>query len=518
MLHRIKDLKMAKSCKIFLGIFALASLLVSSCSDKLSNEGLYTGWASEDITPDGPVSLQGQFYERFSTYVQSPLMATALAIEFADGKDNKEQAIMVSFDAVGVEKNLQDTLRLIVKDQIPDFDIRKLFLNVTHTHSSFNTDVGSEDTQMLLDKLNKVVVEAWKNRKPSGISYGHGYAVVGHNRRVKYSDGTSEMYGSTARPDYIGVEGPSDNGVDMLFIWDLNKKLTGVIMNVTCPAQVTEAKYYVSADYWSEVRNHLAKRFGNDVYVLPQIGAAGDQSPRDLSSGYRAGEPNMWDVPGIIEIGDRLMKTFDDVYPEAQKTIQTKPVFKHIVEDITLPVRIYTDEEVARAEKVVNEILSREPADPESPESAWNRFLKEMKDNEKTMEYGPWDDKKSDYGWLRAYQWLLSGDEKQKTNPDYTFECHVIRLGEVAIASNPFELFVNYGLRITGRSKSKQTFIVQLSGDYSDYLPTVEGAQGGGYSGITNLIGPPGGDVLVDKTVSMIDRLWDGNEETLFNK
>jgi hypothetical protein len=499
---------MKKFSTELLSIFLLAFLFLSSCTEKLQNEGLYTGWAIEDITPNGPVSLQGQFYERISEYVQSPLMATALAIEYSDGKDIKEQAIMVSLDVVMVQKSLQDTLRLIIRDQIPDFDTKKLFLNAIHTHSSFSSSIRGKDAKMLLDKLSKVVVSAWKNREPSGISYGLGYAVVGHNRRVKYTDGTSEMYGSTARPDFLGIEGPSDPGVDMLFTWNLKKELTGVIMNVSCPAQVTEAKYYVSADYVGEVRRLLKERFSDNVNLLAQIGAAGDQSPRDLPQGYKAGEPNMWDIPGAIEIGNRLMKTFNDVYPKAKESIQTKPVFRHVVENITLPVRIYTEDEYKKATTIVNEIRSREPADPDSPESAWNRFLKEMKDNEKIMEYGPWDNKKSDFGQLRAYEGVTRGYNSRQSNPEYTFETHVIRLGDVAISTNPFELFVEYGDRITGRSKAHQVFIVELCGDQGGYLPTAEGALRGGYSGITTRIGPEGGNLLVEKTVGIINSLW----------
>ncbi len=493
------------------GLFCTVLLCICvsyGCTGKLKDEGFLTGWAIEDITPEGPVSLQGQFYERISGYVQSPLKATALAIEYSDGKNSAEQAIMVSLDVVSFKRDLQDTLRLIVKDKIPDFDTRKLFLNATHTHSSFDTDLKGKYAPVLLEKLARVAIAAWANREASAISYGLGYTAVGHNRRVKYSDGTSEMYGSTARNDFIGIEGPSDPGVDMLFIWNLRKKLTGVIMNVSCPAQVTEAKYYVSADYWSEVRKHIEERFGKKVYVLPQIGSAGDQSPRDLTQSYRAGEPNMWDIPGIIEIGNRLIRTFDDIFPQAQKTIQTKPVFRHVVEDITLPVRVYTDEEFNRATDVVNEIRSREPADTDSPATAWNRFLKEMKDNEKIRDYGPWDDKKSDYGWLRAYEGVIKGYNSQDDNPDYKCEVHVIRLGDVVFASNPFELYVEYGFRITGRSSSKQTFIIQLSCDGGGYLPTEEGARRGGYSGITTRIGPPGGDLLVEKTVGLINGLW----------
>ena len=83
-----------------------------------------------------------------------------------------------------------------------------------------------------------------------------------------YADGTTEMYGSTKRNDFIGIEGPADPGVDMLFCWDTNKKLTGIIMNVSCPSQVVEAKYFISSDYWSEVRKQVKQKFGDDIFCV----------------------------------------------------------------------------------------------------------------------------------------------------------------------------------------------------------------------------------------------------------
>ena len=52
-------------------------------------------------------------------------------------------------------------------------------------------------------------------------------------------------------------------------------------------------------------------------------------SPRDLPRAYRSGEPNMWDIPGIVEIGRRLAKVIDEAYPDARDSIQTKTIFKH---------------------------------------------------------------------------------------------------------------------------------------------------------------------------------------------
>jgi hypothetical protein len=87
-------------------------------------------------------------------------------------------------------------------------------------------------------------------------------------------------------------------------------------------------------------------------------------------------------------------------------------------------------------------------------------------------------------------------------------ELHVIRLGDVAIASNPFELYADYGFRIKGRSKANQTFVVQLSGDYGDYLPTEVATGGGQYGALVSVVGPAGGQMLVDTTVSLINDMW----------
>lgn len=476
---------------------------------ELTDGGLRIGWAIEDITPDGPVSLFGQYYERISAYVESPLKITACAIESVDESGVREQAIMVSMDLIYTIRALQDALKNLVKNQIPDFNIRKLFLNATHTHSAPYPDVAGGYGEFLLERLAKVVVDAWVNRKPAGISNSLGYAVVGHNRRVSYKDGTTEMYGATDRPDFVGIEGPSDPGVDMLFCWDLNGGLTGIVINVSCPAQVTEAKYFVSADFWSQVRQQVEKMFSKKIYVLAQCGAAGDISPRDLTSGYKAGEPNMWDVPGTVEIGKRLASVIDTAYSDAKNTIQTKVPFKHSVKDIGIPTRRVSQEEYNKALSIVDEIRSREPKDPHSPGTAWNRFIQEVRENEKIKDFGPWDNKSSDYGSLRPQEIVLEQFANQDKERIYYIELHVIRLGAVAFATNPFELFVDYGFAITGRSKAKQTFIIQFSGDSGGYLPTERAIAGGGYSAMANYIGPAGGEVLVNETVTLINSLWE---------
>jgi hypothetical protein len=87
-------------------------------------------------------------------------------------------------------------------------------------------------------------------------------------------------------------------------------------------------------------------------------------------------------------------------------------------------------------------------------------------------------------------------------------EFHVLRLGDVAIATNPFELFLDYGILMKARSKATLTFLVQLSCQHSGYLPNERAVKGGGYSADNYLVGPEGGYKLVDETVQRINKMW----------
>ena len=88
-------------------------------------------------------------------------------------------------------------------------------------------------------------------------------------------------------------------------------------------------------------------------------------------------------------------------------------------------------------------------------------------------------------------------------------EVHILRLGDVAIATNPFELFLEYGIRIKAQSKAILTLLIQLCSQNSGYLPTEKAVRGGGYSAERYIVGPEGGKVLVDETVKYINRMWE---------
>ncbi|MEN6575214.1 MAG: hypothetical protein ABFD90_02635 [Phycisphaerales bacterium] len=443
-----------------LGLLCCPAIVFTALDAMAEGPRLHVGWAAVDITPERPVALVGQLHKRISHRVRDPLTATALAIETRTANGLCEQAILVSCDVLFIGKSMQDRVKDVLRTKLPEFDADKLLLNATHTHTGpgfadedFGTlydvsnDKGvmkaSEYGDFFVRRIAQVAVEAWQNRKPMGMSWALGHAVVATNRRARYFDGSAIMYGVTNRPDFGGIEGCEDHGVEMLFFWDEHGKLTGTVINVACPAQETEDLSEVSADFWHDVRIELHKRIAGDVYVLAQCASAGDLSPHRL---YRSkAEETMIQQRGLSnrqEIARRIVDAVEDVLPVARKNIRTGLVFKHVVARVNLP-----------------------PAD-----STLAPFY--------------------------------------RTDTVSPVELHLLRLGDVAMATNPFELYLEYGVRMKARSPATVTMLVQLSCQCCGYLPTKEAVQGGGYSADKYAVGPEGGQILVDETVRQIQALW----------
>ena len=108
---------------------------------------------------------------------------------------------------------------------------------------------------------------------------------------------------------------------------------------------------------------------------------------------------------------------------------------------------------------------------------------------------------------IGRYKGVISRYESQESAPETFVELHAIRVGDVAFASNPFELYTDYQHRIQARSPFVQTFIVQLSGGRGMYLPTERGNANKGYSAsmFCNPVGFQGGQELVEYTLGVLN-------------
>ncbi len=470
---------------LLLPILFLAFALV--CHGAMGSE-LWVGAATTSITPDGPVALDGQHSLRVSKGVESPVTATALALESREGDRVVDQAIMVSCDLTGIRPGLQDEVRQAIGDRMPGFDLNKFFLTATHTHTAPVTQDGKyevpkdimqpgEYRKFLAGRLADVICKAWQNRQPGGVSWGLGHAVVGYNRRAMYADGTAKMYGKTGQPDFRRLESGEDHTIEMLFFWDRDKKPLAAAVNVVCPSQEVESRSMINADFWHDVRELLHAQVSPSLCVLGWPGAAGDQSPHLMLR--KKAEARMRELRGLSstqEIARRIAREVAEVLELTRQEIHTDVPLIHKVESLELPRRMVSDEEAAQAQVEADRLA----------------------DQPKLYRRRQW------------FQKTVDRHREQKQQPTLTVELHALRLGDVAIVTSPFELFVDYGFQIKARSKALQTFVLQLTGSSAGYLATQLAVGGGGYSAIvqSNQVGPEGGQILVDRSVELINSMW----------
>jgi len=189
-------------------------------------------------------------------------------------------------------------------------------------------------------------------------------------------------------------------------------------------------------------------------------------------------------------------------------------VLKHRAQQVELNRRVITEKDLTTRRSTYHNKTA------ESVQETFDRLLGEYKKMYKQFEEHP-ELKRKPYWfvpitgthWLLARAWrTLERYELQKTVSTLPVEVHVIRIGDLAIATNPFELYLDYGMQIKARSKAVQTFLVELaSPGGGGYLPTQRSVQGGAYGAIpqSTLIGPEGGRVLVNRTLELIESLWD---------
>ncbi len=487
------------------------------------------GWSEVDITPKQKISLDGQFFDRITDVVESPITVTGFALESGD-----EQMIICSCDLVAVTYELTVMAREILKDKLP-ISPDKVIVTCIHDHTSYTytrrkrlpgssddiiakympkdvsyvsnvqqTDAMDPDEalEFLSLKIAEAAELAWANRKEAYYANAFGRAVVGFCRRVVYNDGSAKMWGETNNKDFDHMEAGNDTGIEMMFTFDENKQLSGVVANVACPAQVVEHRNFISSDYWGKVKENLRAKYGENLKVLGLCSAAGDQAPRDLirftpgetptndpniEHEYdvpRRADPSMFDISGLRLAGKRVANEISAVFEEGNFEILNEGVLKHEVVTLDMPVRRVPKEEYEFSDAFLKD------------------FFKKNGNKDFTFE---------EEAKLFLYAGTIARYEIQDEYKFVPEEVHFIRFNDVAFATNPYELFLDYGNKIRALSKAKQTFLIQLACGAEGYLPTEIAEKGGHYSAYvtSGIAGHEGGNYLVDESVKHINKMFE---------
>lgn len=443
------------------------------------------GLASREFTPDRPALLHGQMYQRIAHEARDPLTVNAMTVAGDD-----QRWAMVSCDLCMVPVELLQAVRDRLAKALPDLPADAVVLCATHTHTSLLVRQGwyeqpegdvmtaEECRDLIADRICEAVAEAWSRRTPRRIARAWGHAVVGHNRRAVYADGSARMYGKTDREDFDHIEGAEDHSLDLLGIYEPDGSLAGLLLAVPCPSQVDEHLHEFSADYWHDVRQELRRLFGANLGVIGLCAAAGDQSPHFLLYGDL--EAEMRERRGGTErqeiarrVGRAVGEALDCTTPSDEED-----VCAHRMQRLELSAI-----EITRQRR-------------DQAEAAYKAYVDSGKDP------NGW--------WPRRNREMVEAFEAGRALPPLAIELHGLRLGGLGIVTNPFELFLDYSHRIQARSPAPQTAVVQLTNGRGMYLPTARALAGGHYSAMPAVcaVGPRGGAELVEASLDILGELF----------
>ena len=241
-------------------------------------------------------------------------------------------------------------------------------------------------------------------------------------------------------------------------------------------------------DYWHDVRQLMARRFGPEIALLPLCTAAGDLSPH-LWLQTRA-ENRMLKLAGKSlreDLAVRLLAAMERTLAICGTERFENPTLLHRVETLQLPARLISATEVETERRNLAQLELTAP-----PDNLYDRSRHEARIH-------------------RCRNVILRYERQQEGTDRIPQELHVFRLGELGFVTCPQELFLDFALEIQAQSPALSTVVVQLAGSgIHGYIPTAKAEAGGSYSACIycNNIGSDGGIQLVRRSVELLKILF----------
>lgn len=237
-----------------------------------------------DITPDHPVRLTG-YGDRKNVFdsVEQKLWAKALVL----AQKGKPTMVWITLDLIGFHGSFADALFSRLVQKIGLKDRSQLVVSATHTHNGPETGVlvnifgvtqppnQLADIKLyhdgLLDKLEKLVVEAYSSRAQRNISWAVDQVNFAINRRV-LENGKWKDFGEVPN-------GPVDHDLPVLRVTDQQGKIVALLINYACHGTTLVPEHnFVHGDWMGATQEVIEKKYPGST-VMVAIGCAGDANP-----------------------------------------------------------------------------------------------------------------------------------------------------------------------------------------------------------------------------------------------
>jgi hypothetical protein len=435
-----------------LAVLAALALFGATSAAPAQKPALRAGAYAQDVTPEKfPVSVNGGFADRKATSAHDPLHARCLVLD-----DGTTKLAIVVVDSCMIPKELLDAAKASAEKQtgIPADNI---LISATHTHTAptvagvFQSEPDEGYARFLTDQIASGIEKAHSRLAPAKAAWAVGQEpgqVFNRRWKMKPDIINTDPFGGTAdrvrmnppraSPDLLEPAGPTDPSVTVLAIRAADDTPLALYANYSL--------HYVgdlpplSADYFGVFAEVVARRLKGGPNFVAALSNGTSGNINNINFKEAAGKTNP---------GERSRRVAEDVARAAVDALATADYRNDVRlavanRRLKLPVRKPAAAELARAESILAKAKGR-------------------------------DLKGADEVYAR--ETLLMA----KYPDSVEVQLQTIRVGDLALAAIPCEVFVEIGLGLKKRSPFKPTCVVSLANGYNGYLPTPEHHALGGY-------------------------------------
>ncbi len=416
------------------------------------------GAATSNITPKIGTSINGNMKDGTVRQIHDETHARCIVLD-----DGQTRLAILTVDLCMIYREELDEAKRRAH-QITGIPVENMMMSATHTHSGgtacsvFQSDPDKDYLKFLKERIADAVVRANNNLTPARIGWAVGNEPSQvFNRRWKMKPGKPlmnpfgkedqvKMNPGIGNPDRLEPSGPADPELPIISVQTPEGRPIALLANYSLHYVGGTGPGEISADYFGMFAERMKQLLQSDDNQYPPFVAM-------LSNGTSGNINNInWfanEPPPAMPPYAKMRQVANIIAAEAYKTYQDIKYQNWISlssaqKEITLGVRHPDKEEIERAKGIIAK--AKGPV-MNTAEEIYARETMLIKDFPKQVP-----------AILQAF-----------------------RLGDLAIAAAPCEIFVEIGLDIKAKSPFKPTFTTSLANGYNGYLPTPEHHKLGGY-------------------------------------
>jgi len=456
-------------CCVYMLLFLINLQTVNAQTNTTAQENnkpekvFKAGAATTNITPFLGGGIIGGWGTPEATHIHDELHARCLVLD-----DGSTKLVFIVVDLLGIDQDVTEEAKRIIENET-GIPVSNVIISAVHTHSATSAmRVGDKRRQWSygepFDKYQNFIIRrfadavriAVNNLEPARIGWGVGN-VPEHVfvRRWKMKEPVINPFGKydkvqmnpgVGNPNLLEPTGEPDPEVSFLSVQSTDGRPISLLANYGLHYVGGVPSGHISADYFAVFADRIQELLKADRQDPPFVGIMSNGTSGNVNNNdYGCTGPAIRREPY-----EKMKIVADDVAREVFR-IHNKIQFHDWV-----PLAAVSEELTLNMRKPDKEMIKRAKMILKQPESVKSLHRHEKVYAKRILNLIEWPDQ-------------------------INVILQTFRIGDLGIATSPFETFTDTGFEIKARSPFETTFVIELANGYHGYLPTPEQHELGGY-------------------------------------